>query len=83
MEILQRVSANTAIYLLPYEPPRPPHFPIFLSNHSDHPSLEEIENNFLENSRGPDASIIFQSVNEPGYTVKRKKKPPQCTKAGE
>lgn len=30
------------------------------------------------------SSIIFQSVNEPGYTVKRKKKkPPQWAKAGE
>lgn len=38
----------------------PLHFPILFSNHSDHKTLEEIENNFLENSRGPDpGSNIF------------------------
>lgn len=47
-------------------PPPPPffffflNFPILFSNHSDHKTLEEIENNFLENSGGRDAgSNIF------------------------
>lgn len=81
----------SVLYDQDHTPPLPPCSAFFHPSFfdcSDHKALEEIKPNFLlENSgdfdAGITASMVFQPINEPGYTAKRKNIHESGVKTGE